>query len=165
MSPSAVSLIHRCVPACSERVPGTAAPIPALWPSLKSGGSCLRVLRALGLQPGWVQGSGTVLLNADREMQLSWGRALPARLLHAPPEVQELPDSTAAIPSPTQVWVIVCRYRSGLPPGLADSLPRFSQETINPTASGRHWLSSSSVLWVQPLRLSRPCQPGCFGAE
>lgn len=61
--------------------------------------------------------------------------------------------------------IIVCRYLSWLPPGLADSLPPFSQETINPAASGRHWLSSSPAVRVQPLHLCRACQPGCFGAE
>ena len=107
MSLLAISLIYRCVLACSERVSGATDSLLAVWPSLKPGGSCPWVLRALRLQPGWLQGLGAVLLNTAREMQLLRGRALPAHLLHVPTEAWELPDSRAAIASPTQVWIIV----------------------------------------------------------
>lgn len=46
-------------------------------------------------------------------IKCSYCRALPAQLLHTPPEVWELPDSAAGIASPTQVWIIVCRHCSG----------------------------------------------------
>lgn len=66
---------------------------------------------------------------------------------------------------PTQVWIVVCRCRSWLPPGLAGGSPPFSHETINPSASGQPRLSSSPVVQAQPLHLPSACQPGCLGQE
>lgn len=112
-----------------ELVSRATDPIPAVWLLLKPSGPCLRVPRALQWQPGWVQRSGTVLFNTDREMQLLQGRASSAQLLYALPEVWELPVSTAPIASPPRsgllfadaapgchlVWLVV-HHRSARKP-------------------------------------------------
>lgn len=111
--------------------------VAEIWQVLPAGAGDSQVTAWLGA------GFGYCVIKR-REMQLVRGRASPAQLSRAPPEVWEQPGSTAAIASPTQVWIIVCRYRSWLPPALADSLLSFSQETINPSVSGQDRHSSSA---------------------
>lgn len=102
-------------------------PLPAVWPSLGSGGSCLQELRALSSQRARVQSSGAVLLNATIA-----GKSL------ASPTIAHSPRGLGAarlcsrncFPHPgldhclqTLLW---------LPPGRTNSFLLFSQETVNP---------------------------------
>lgn len=165
--PSAISLIHRRVLACSEQVSVNTDPLPALWPLLKSGKSYLWMLRALRSQSVWLQGLGAVLLNTAREMQLSWGRASPAQLLHAPPEVWELPAARAAIASPTQVWITVLFAGNAAGchlvwPIVYSRLARKPETLLQEAGTGS---PAPPVVRAQPLHLSRVCQPGCLGPE